>query len=117
MFPGVIRSRARARWQRRPPRNCFPPRPFWPSANPGQKLNVAAIGCGGRGLYMQGLNPELNYVALAEPDQGNLAKALKNLAGGAEKAKREGLRSRANQDLHRLPGDVRQDRTRRSTSC
>jgi hypothetical protein len=35
-------------------------------ANPGRKLNVAAIGCGGRGLYMSGLSPELNYVALAE---------------------------------------------------
>ena len=55
--------------------------------NPGKRLNVAAIGCGGRGLYMQGLHPDLNYVALAEPDQGNLDRALKNLAAGAEKAK------------------------------
>jgi len=57
------------------------------AASPGKRLNVAAIGCGGRGLYMQGLHPDLNYVALAEPDQGNLARALKNLAAGAEKAK------------------------------
>lgn len=56
------------------------------AANPSRKLNVAAIGCGGRGLYMSGLNPALNYVALAEPDGNNLAQALKNLAAGAEKA-------------------------------
>ena len=48
---------------------------------------MAAIGCGGRGLYLEGLRPDLNYVALAEPDEGNLARALKNLAAGAEKAK------------------------------
>jgi len=55
--------------------------------NPSRKLNVAAIGCGGRGLYMSGLVPDLNYVALAEPDAGNLDRALKRLADGAEKAK------------------------------
>lgn len=52
-----------------------------------KKLNVAAIGCGGRGLYMNGLNRELNYVVLAEPDAGNLSNALKKLADGAQKAK------------------------------
>jgi predicted dehydrogenase len=54
--------------------------------NAAKKLNVAAIGCGGRGLYMQGLTPQLNYVALAEPDQGNLGKAVKRLTEGAQKA-------------------------------
>ena len=50
------------------------------------KLNVAAIGCGGRGLYMNGLGPDLNLVALAEADAGNLARVLGRLAAGAEKA-------------------------------
>jgi predicted dehydrogenase len=56
------------------------------AAKPGRKLNVAAIGCGGRGLYMSGLHPELNYVALAEPDAGNLQRALARLEAGAQKA-------------------------------
>ncbi len=54
-------------------------------------LNVAAIGCGGRGLYRQGLHPQLNYVALAEPDQGNLSGALKALTDGAEKENIKGF--------------------------
>ena len=66
--------------------------PFFPvpsvlaGMNSGRKLNVAAIGCGNRGLYMSGLNRELNCVALVEPDKGNLDRALKSLAAGAEKA-------------------------------
>jgi hypothetical protein len=64
----------------------FPAPAVLADANSNRKLNVAAIGCGGRGLYTSGLSPELNYVALAEPDQGNLARALKNLTAGAEKA-------------------------------
>lgn len=66
---------------------AFPAPAVLADAKAARKLNVAAIGCGGRGLFMQGLTPELNYVALAEPDQGNLAKALKKLSDGAEKAK------------------------------
>ena len=31
-------------------------------------IQLALIGCGGRGLYLEGLHPNLNYVALAEPD-------------------------------------------------
>jgi predicted dehydrogenase len=56
------------------------------AAEPGRRLNVAAIGCGGRGLYMSGLGPDLNYVALVEPDAGNLKRALARLADAAEKA-------------------------------
>ena len=74
---------AAARW--------FPAAAVLADAGRGRKLNVAAIGCGGRGLYMSGLNSELNYVALAEPDQGNLARALKNLAAGARQAHVEGF--------------------------
>jgi predicted dehydrogenase len=66
--------------------SVFPAPAVLAAANPGRKLNVAAIGCGGRGLYMSGLSPDLNYVALAEPDAGNLDRALKRLADGAEKA-------------------------------
>jgi len=58
---------------------------------PGAKLNLAAIGCGGRSLYLDALRPEVNFVALADPDEGNLARALKNLAAGAEKAKMTGF--------------------------
>jgi len=65
----------------------FPAPAVLAEGSPAKRLNVAAIGCGGRGLYMQGLSPDLNYVALAEPGQGNLTRALKNLAAGAEKAK------------------------------
>ncbi len=67
--------------------HCFPIPAVLANASPNRKLNVAAIGCGGRGLYLQGLSRDLNYVALAEPDQGNLNRALKNLAAAAEKAK------------------------------
>ncbi len=66
--------------------SCFPA-PAILAAESTRRLNVAAIGCGGRGLYMQGLDPGLNYVALAEPDEGNLGRALVNLSAGAEKAK------------------------------
>lgn len=66
--------------------SCFPA-PAILAAESTRRLNVAAIGCGGRGLYMQGLDPRLNYVALAEPDEGNLGRALVNLSAGAEKAK------------------------------
>jgi hypothetical protein len=59
-------------------------------AQANEKLNVAAIGCGGRGLYRQGLRPDLKFVALAEPDGGNLQRAMKRMAEGAEKA---GLKS------------------------
>jgi predicted dehydrogenase len=69
----------------------FPAPAVLADASPGRKLNVAAIGCGGRGLYASGLSPELNYVALAEPDEGNLARALKNLAAGAEQARVNGF--------------------------
>ena len=64
----------------------FPAPAVLADAKPGRKLNVAAIGCGGRGLYMNALGPELNLVALAEADAGNLTRALKRLEGGAEKA-------------------------------
>jgi predicted dehydrogenase len=67
--------------------HLFPAPAVLADANPSRKLNVAAIGCGGRGLYMEGLRPDLNYVALAEPDGGTLPKALKNLARNAESAK------------------------------
>ena len=67
--------------------SAFPAPAVLAGPNSTKRLNVAAIGCGGRGLYMEGLRRELNYVALAEPDQGNLDKALKSLAAGAQKAK------------------------------
>ena len=54
---------------------------------PSKKLNVAAIGCGGRGLHTSGIHPDLNYVAIAEPDEGTLNKALKALAAAADKSK------------------------------
>jgi len=61
------------------------------STNPGRKLNVAAIGLGLRGLYLEALHPDLNYVAVAEPDQTNLAKALKNLTDKAAKSQVKGF--------------------------
>jgi predicted dehydrogenase len=64
----------------------FPAPAVLADAHPGRKLNVAAIGCGGRGLYMSGVSPELNLVALAEPAEGNLTRALTRLAADAEKA-------------------------------
>ena len=67
--------------------SVFPAPAVLAAPNPGRRLNVAAIGCGGRGLYMSGLHRDLNYVALSEPDAGNLQRALKALAAGAEKAR------------------------------
>lgn len=69
----------------------FPVPAVLADAQPSAKLNVAAIGCGGRGLYMQGLRPDLKYVALAEPDGGNLQRAMKRMADGAEKAGLKGF--------------------------
>jgi len=66
--------------------HLFPAPRLLSAAAPGRKLNVAAIGCGGRGLHMSGLGPDLNYVALAEPDAGNLNRALQRLAADADKA-------------------------------
>ncbi len=94
----------------------FPAPAVLAAANSGRRLNVAAIGCGGRGLYMQGLTPELNYVALAEPDQGNLAKAMKNLSRGAEKARVKDFDPRGSR-RSAIIGRCTTKSTTKSTSC
>ncbi|MGW8258002.1 MAG: Gfo/Idh/MocA family protein [Thermoguttaceae bacterium] len=50
------------------------------------KLNLVAIGCGQRRLYLHGLRPAFNYVALVDPDERCLDQAMKNLVAGAKKS-------------------------------
>jgi len=42
------------------------------------QCQVGVVGCGGRGLYMSGLSPDLNYVALAEPDMSRESSAARD---------------------------------------
>lgn len=68
----------------------FPAPAVLADPKPNQKLNLAAIGCGGRGLYAgpaaSYAKGEVNLVAMVDADAGVLAKALKTVSAAIAKA-------------------------------
>ena len=66
-------------------------------ASPSSRLNVALIGCGGRGrsylpgLMRQAAAGEVHMVALADCDEGSLARTLHAVSKAAEQAKATGF--------------------------
>jgi len=57
---------------------------------PSEKLNLAAIGCGGRSLYLDVVNrqfgKQVHFVAMVDPDEGSLKRSLRSLSDRSEKA-------------------------------